>query len=122
MLAVWPFPEQAERFLVVIAPVVLFCALEGIAVLARHRPAATRRTLQLASLGLVIATALMAIARKVIVLDFEKTNAEYILAIAAVVIALGVTHWLLSREDTPFTTLDQLLLSTARRSGEANTA
>ncbi len=48
---------------------------------------------------LVIATALMAIARKVIVLDFEQTDASYILAIAAVVAALGVTHWLLSRED-----------------------
>jgi uncharacterized membrane protein (DUF373 family) len=47
---------------------------------------------------LVIATALMAIARKIIVLDFEKTEASYILAIAAVIAALGVTHWLLSQE------------------------
>ena len=45
---------------------------------------------------LVIATALMAIARKVIVLDLEKTSAEYILSIAAVVLALGVTYWLLA--------------------------
>lgn len=48
---------------------------------------------------LVIATALMAIARKVIVLDFEQTDANYLLAIAAVVAAMGVTHWLLSREN-----------------------
>ncbi len=48
---------------------------------------------------LVIATALMAIARKVIVLDFERADANYILAIAAVVAALGVTHWRMSRED-----------------------
>jgi uncharacterized membrane protein (DUF373 family) len=47
---------------------------------------------------LVIATALMAIARKIIVLDFEKTEASYILAIAAVIAALGVTHWLLAQE------------------------
>jgi uncharacterized membrane protein (DUF373 family) len=47
---------------------------------------------------LVIATALMAIARKVIVLDFEKTDASYILAIAAVIAALGASHWLLSHE------------------------
>jgi uncharacterized membrane protein (DUF373 family) len=47
---------------------------------------------------LVIATALMAIARKVIVLDFDKTDASYILAIAAVIAALGATHWLLSQE------------------------
>ena len=49
---------------------------------------------------LVIATALMAIARKVVVLDFERTDAIYILAIAAVVAALGFTHWLLSKEKT----------------------
>jgi uncharacterized membrane protein (DUF373 family) len=47
---------------------------------------------------LVIATALMAIARKVIVLDFDKTDASYIVAIAAVIAALGATHWLLSNE------------------------
>ncbi|MGE0623660.1 MAG: phosphate-starvation-inducible PsiE family protein [Pseudomonadales bacterium] len=52
---------------------------------------------------LVIATALMAIARKVIVLDFEQTDAPYILAIAAVVAALGATHWLLSRDNPQVT-------------------
>ena len=46
---------------------------------------------------LVTATALMAIARKVIVLDFDATDADTILAIAAVVLALGLTHWLLSK-------------------------
>ena len=46
---------------------------------------------------LVTATALMAIARKVIVLDMETTDALTILAIAAVVLALGLTHWLLSK-------------------------
>lgn len=43
---------------------------------------------------LVIATALMAIARKVIVLDLEKVNPMEVLGIAAVVLALGITHWL----------------------------
>ncbi|WP_016855311.1 phosphate-starvation-inducible PsiE family protein [Halomonas smyrnensis] len=47
---------------------------------------------------LVIATALMAIARKVIVLDIEAVSAEYVFAIAAVVLALGVTHWLVARK------------------------
>lgn len=47
---------------------------------------------------LVIATALMAIARKVIVLDIEEVAAEYVFAIAAVVLALGVTHWLVARK------------------------
>ena len=46
---------------------------------------------------LVTATALMAIARKVIVLDFTNTDPVTILAIAAVVLALGLTHWLLSK-------------------------
>ncbi|MGD2124989.1 MAG: phosphate-starvation-inducible PsiE family protein [Desulfobacteraceae bacterium] len=43
---------------------------------------------------LVIATALMAIARKVIVFDFREVTPQYILATAAVVLALGITYWL----------------------------
>lgn len=46
---------------------------------------------------LVLATALMAIARKVIVLDLTSTDAIYIFAIAAVVLALGVTYWLIGK-------------------------
>ncbi|WP_232023957.1 phosphate-starvation-inducible PsiE family protein [Sulfurivermis fontis] len=45
---------------------------------------------------LVIATALMAIARKVIVFDFSVVGHEYVWATAAVVLALGVTYWLVS--------------------------
>ena len=45
---------------------------------------------------LVIATALMAIARKVIVFDFKELTPMYIFASAAVVLALGVTYWLIS--------------------------
>lgn len=45
---------------------------------------------------LVIATALMAIARKVIVLDLSTLDAHYLYGIAAIVIALGVTYWMLS--------------------------
>ncbi|NCA90219.1 MAG: hypothetical protein EOM92_15300 [Gammaproteobacteria bacterium] len=47
---------------------------------------------------LVVATALMAIARKVIVLDFDKVAPDYIYASAATVLALGVTYWLISRK------------------------
>lgn len=43
---------------------------------------------------LVIATALMAIARKVIVLDITQIEASYIFAIGAVTLALGITYWL----------------------------
>ncbi|KAB2926190.1 MAG: phosphate-starvation-inducible PsiE family protein [Dechloromonas sp.] len=45
---------------------------------------------------LVVATALMAIARKVIVLDLSVLEPAYLYAIAAIVIALGITYWLLS--------------------------
>jgi uncharacterized membrane protein (DUF373 family) len=47
---------------------------------------------------LVIATALMAISRKVIIFDFEKITPIYILGTASVVLALGVTYWLISKK------------------------
>lgn len=46
---------------------------------------------------LVIATALMAIARKVIIFDFETVTPPYIYGTAAVILALGVTYWLITR-------------------------
>ncbi len=46
---------------------------------------------------LVVATALMAISRKVIIFDFEQISPEYVYATAAVVIALGITYWLITR-------------------------
>ncbi|MEP5569526.1 MAG: phosphate-starvation-inducible PsiE family protein [Halioglobus sp.] len=51
---------------------------------------------------LVLATALMAIARKVIVLDLENTTPMYIFAIAAVVLALGVTYWMVGKTSQYF--------------------
>lgn len=45
---------------------------------------------------LVIATALMAIARKVIVLDLSELEPTYLYGIGVVVLALGVTYWLVS--------------------------
>ncbi|WP_417529747.1 phosphate-starvation-inducible PsiE family protein [Marinobacter lipolyticus] len=48
---------------------------------------------------LVVATALMAIARKVIVLDFETLTPMYIFGIAATTLSLGVTYWLLRQGD-----------------------
>ena len=47
---------------------------------------------------LVVATALMAISRKVIIFDFEKITPPFILATAAVVFALGITYWLITKE------------------------
>lgn len=45
--------------------------------------------------NLVLATALMAIARKVIVLDFSEISALYLFGIAAIVFALSTGYWLL---------------------------
>ena len=47
---------------------------------------------------LVVATALMAISRKVIIFDFEKITPPFILGTAAVVFALGLTYWLISKK------------------------
>lgn len=47
---------------------------------------------------LVVATALMAVARKVITLDDKNLTAEYFLGYAALGLAFGVTYWLLARK------------------------
>ncbi len=46
---------------------------------------------------IVMATALMAIARKVIILDLEKIEPEYLWGIASVVIAISIGYWLVVR-------------------------
>jgi uncharacterized membrane protein (DUF373 family) len=47
---------------------------------------------------LVIATALMAIARKVIIFDYDNITPPFIYGTAAVVLALGITYWLITRK------------------------
>jgi len=47
---------------------------------------------------LVVATALMAISRKVIIFDFDKITPQLVLGTATVVIALGITYWLISKD------------------------
>lgn len=47
---------------------------------------------------LVLATALMAIARKVIVLDYQTLEPEYIWATAAVIFALSIGYWLVTKK------------------------
>lgn len=47
---------------------------------------------------LVVATALMAISRKVIIFDFKEITPLFVLGTAAVVLALGVTYWLITKE------------------------
>ena len=46
---------------------------------------------------IVMATALMAIARKVIILDLEQIEPEYLWGIASVVFAISIGYWLVVR-------------------------
>lgn len=48
---------------------------------------------------LVVATALMAVARKIIVLDLKIVSAEQIIGLALVTISLGVTYWLIKKKN-----------------------
>lgn len=48
---------------------------------------------------LVVATALMAVARKVITLDPKELDPIYFVAYAALGLAFGATYWLLSRKE-----------------------
>ena len=43
---------------------------------------------------IVLATAFMAVARKVIVLDYNEVSSDYVFATAALVLALSVAYWL----------------------------
>lgn len=47
---------------------------------------------------LVVATALMAVARKVITLDDKTLEPEYFMGYAALGLSLGVTYWLIARK------------------------
>jgi uncharacterized membrane protein (DUF373 family) len=49
---------------------------------------------------IVMATALMAVARKVIVLDFETITPPYIYGLAAVALAMSVGYWLIHKLPT----------------------
>jgi uncharacterized membrane protein (DUF373 family) len=46
---------------------------------------------------IVIATALMAIARKVIILDYTKISSEYVWATAGVVLAMSIAYWMVHK-------------------------
>jgi uncharacterized membrane protein (DUF373 family) len=47
---------------------------------------------------LVVATGLMAISRKIIVFDYHELNPEFVSGSAMVVLALGITYWLLDKK------------------------
>jgi len=48
--------------------------------------------------NVVIATALMAIARKVIIFDYSVLSPDYIWATGWVILALGITYWLVVKK------------------------
>jgi uncharacterized membrane protein (DUF373 family) len=50
----------------------------------------------------VVMIALLAICRKVIILDLTETDALHILALAAAILALGIVYWLIRNSDHPF--------------------
>ncbi|MBK5929440.1 phosphate-starvation-inducible PsiE family protein [Halochromatium salexigens] len=56
---------------------------------------------------LVVATAIMAIARKVIILDMAEYNAFDLIGIGIIVVGLGVTYWLISLADRNVDTKDK---------------
>lgn len=59
-------------------------------------------------LKLVISTALMAAARKVIVLDFKESDYALGYALGAVIVALGASYWLVGHHDSTAKDDDEL--------------
>ncbi|MFT5759920.1 MAG: uncharacterized membrane protein (DUF373 family) [Alteromonadaceae bacterium] len=50
-------------------------------------------------LKLVVATALMAMARKIIIIDFDDVIPMHIFAVGSVVLALGITYYLIDKNN-----------------------
>jgi uncharacterized membrane protein (DUF373 family) len=55
----------------------------------------------IAQVTTVLLIALLAVSRKFIILDTSHTSPELVLALAAVLVALGVTYWLVRKRDEP---------------------
>ena len=51
-------------------------------------------------LKLVISTALMAAARKVIVLDFKVHDSQTVFSLGVIIVALGICYWLVARYES----------------------
>ena len=66
---------------------------------------------------LVIGTALMAIARKVIILDLDNTAADTVYAIAATALSLGIAYWLVGKTSR-ISTQAQTVLSDQKQKQE----
>lgn len=51
---------------------------------------------------MVIITSLIAVARKIIILDFEKISSSELLALAAAIFALSICYWLVRRTNAKY--------------------
>ena len=58
---------------------------------------------------IVLATAFMAVARKVIVLDYKEVGADYVFATAALMLALALAYWLAVVKNTSIESHGELL-------------
>lgn len=71
---------------------------------------------------IVMATALMAIARKIIILDFTQIEPEYVWAMAGVVFSMSIGYFLVTRSskqiDSPF---DRIFFGTPEEDDDENT-
>lgn len=47
---------------------------------------------------LVLSTALTAVARKVIILDYQAVSPDHIFGLAAIILAVGITYWLVTKK------------------------
>lgn len=57
---------------------------------------------QVIQVELVIATSLIAVARKIIILDLEKTEGINLIALAAAILSLSLSYWFIRRSNREF--------------------
>jgi uncharacterized membrane protein (DUF373 family) len=70
---------------------------------------------------IVMATALMAIARKIIIMDFDKISSDYVWAVAAVVFAMSIGYFLvLKSSQVGMTAFDRIFPGDKNEKGSKN--
>ncbi len=58
-----------------------------------------KRQQSIIQMKVILLIALLAVARKFIILDLKETSAEIMLGLAAITLALGIVYWLLRERD-----------------------
>ncbi|MFK8035461.1 MAG: phosphate-starvation-inducible PsiE family protein [Hyphomicrobiales bacterium] len=77
--------------------VVLGAVLSVLIAIEVYTNAALYLTSNVIHVRLVVATGLMAVARKIITLDYKETDPQLVFAFAALVLALGFAYWVSSK-------------------------